>query len=448
MASHAVQKYSVNMVNMIMKKKVVRMQTFRELYQKLLRQAAAREQPGDIKEQAEVASVKKDLPDFDPHHLDCLLNPDQHPPVWRLGLCTCPDGTRAECYKICPFDALQHDGQGNAQVDQETCTGCGACIEFCPQKILAGRIDVMPVLEMLRKGDAPVYALIAPAFISQFSDQVTPGKLRSAFKRIGFAGMIEVALFADILTLKEAFEFDRYILKEDDFLLTSCCCPIWIGMIRKSYHQLISHIPPSVSPMIACGRAIRKLVPGAKTVFIGPCIAKKAEAREPDIRDAIDHVLTFQEIWDIFQAASINPADYEEDLRDHSSAAGRKYARTSGVSEAVQAALNRIRPGRPIPLQAMQGDGVPSCKVLLGQITGGGRSANYIEGMGCIGGCVGGPKSLIDKETGKRSVDRYSHEARYETPIDNPYVVELLHRLGFDTAEELLEGDNLFIRRF
>ena len=104
---------------------------------------------------------------------------------------------------------------------------------------------------------------------------VTPGRLRSAFKALGFAGMVEVALFADILTLKEALDFDELVRSEEDFLLTSCCCPIWIAMIRKVYGSLTPHIPASVSPMIACGRAVKQLVPGAVTVFIGPCVAKK-----------------------------------------------------------------------------------------------------------------------------------------------------------------------------
>ena len=72
--------------------------------------------------------------------------------------------------------------------------------------------------------------------------------LRNAFKAIGFDGMLEVALFADILTLKEALEFDRNIQTEDDFQLTSCCCPVWIAWIKNIYSELISHVPPSVSP--------------------------------------------------------------------------------------------------------------------------------------------------------------------------------------------------------
>lgn len=111
-----------------------------------------------------------------------------------------------------------------------------------------------------------------------------PGKLRSAFKALGFSGMVEVALFADILTLKEALEFDKNIVNDNDYQLTSCCCPMWIAMIRKIYHELMPHVPGSVSPMIACGRVIKKLHPDAVTVFVGPCIAKKSEAREPDIK--------------------------------------------------------------------------------------------------------------------------------------------------------------------
>lgn len=114
------------------------------------------------------------------------------------------------------------------------------------------------MLRAVRDGDAPVYAIVAPAFIGQFAEDITPGQLRAAFKALGFAGMVEVALFADILTLKEALEFDATIHTDQDFLLTSCCCPMWIAMIRKVYAQLTPHIPGAVSPMIACGRVVKR----------------------------------------------------------------------------------------------------------------------------------------------------------------------------------------------
>jgi iron only hydrogenase large subunit-like protein len=304
------------------------------------------------------------------------------------------------------------------------------------------------MFELLHSNTTPVYAMIAPAYISQFSNEVTPGKLRTAFKLLGFEGMIEVALFADILTLKEALEFDSTINNKDDFLLTSCCCPIWIGMIKKVYHTLMTHVPPSVSPMVACGRSIKKMYPDAKTVFIGPCVAKKAEAKQEDIADAVDYVLTFQEMKQIFEVAKIVPRQLEEDLRDHSSKAGRTYARTAGVSEAVDNTLKKLKPKRVIPLRAKQADGIPECKELLKKIQDGDIDANFIEGMGCVGGCVGGPKSIIDKDEATISVNKYGMEATYDTPVDNPFVIEMLHRLGFDTIESLLRGDNMFTRNF
>jgi iron only hydrogenase large subunit-like protein len=304
----------------------------------------------------------------------------------------------------------------------------------------------LPIFELINNDVAPVYAMIAPAFMGQFSEDVTPGKLRSAFKALGFSGMIEVALFADILTLKEALEFDHSIKTDEDFLLTSCCCPMWIGMIKKVYNDLVPHIPPSVSPMVACGRSIKKIHPEAKTVFIGPCVAKKAESREKDIADSTDYVMTFQEVKDCFKIAGIDPKNLEEDLRDHSSKAGRIYAHTGGVSEAIESTLYRLRPDRKIPFKSKQANGVPQCRELLNEIKEGKITANFLEGMGCVGGCVGGPKIIIDKEQGREFVENYGEEAQYKTPADNPYVIELLHRLGYETIETLLKNDNMFIR--
>jgi len=219
-------------------------------------------------------------------------------------------------------------------------------------------------------------------------------------------------------------------------------------MIKKVYSELVPHIPPSVSPMTACARAIKKLYPDAVTVFVGPCIAKKAEAREKDIADDVDFVLTFEEMRDILDAAGIDPAELEEDLRDHSSGAGRIYARTGGVSLAVKNTLDRIRPDRDIKLKAQHADGVPACKAMLTEILDGKIKANFIEGMGCKGGCIGGPKALIDKTQALPFVNEYADKAQFETPADNPFVLEMLQRLGFDTIESLLEDDNMFTRDF
>ena len=418
------------------------MATFQELYQTLLAAQARSNLPEAIK-------YIRTQQDFDPKQLDCLLNPQKHPLVWRTGKCGCAPGEGA-CERACAFDAIHSAPEegGRVAIDVTRCVGCSACIDACAAKKLEASRDAVAAMEAVRRHEGPVYALVAPAFMGQFSEAVTPGMLRSAFLRLGFDGMIEVALFADILTLKEALEFDKNITREGDFQLTSCCCPLWIAMIRKIYSELQSHLPASVSPMVACGRSVKALHPDALTIFVGPCIAKKAEAREKDLAGAVDYVLTFQEVRDIFAAAGIDPAALEDRERDHSSRAGRIYARTGGVSEAVRSTVERLNPHRKISRRTRQADGVPGCRALIDDLLAGKIDANFFEGMGCVGGCVGGPKRIIPREEGERNVDAYGGDAASPTPIDNPYVIELLGRLGYPTVESLLTENDIFSRKF
>lgn len=412
------------------------MTSFEELYRRL------------VADSVNGSSQTEELKDYDPHHLDCLLHPEKYAPVIKIGNCSCPPDHPPACSESCVFDAVVKDKDGVITIDKDLCTGCYACIDNCKSEKLTASRDILPAMNAVRTAKGPVYALIAPAFLGQFSKAVTPGKLRTAFKKLGFAGMIEVALFADILTLKEALEFDKNIVKESDYQLTSCCCPMWIGMIRKVYKELMPHVPGAVSPMIACGRTIKVLHPDAVTIFIGPCLAKKAEAREKDIADAVDYVLTFQEVQDIFEFAHIEPSKMKESEKDHSSRAGRIYARTGGVSEAVEKTVKRLNPERKITVRTKQADGVPACREMINQLKEGKSEANFFEGMGCVGGCVGGPKVMIDRREGREHVNEYGDAATYPTPIDNPYVIELLHRLGFDTVESLLEHSDIFTRDF
>lgn len=412
------------------------MKTFEQLYRELLRAVS-------INQEEEYIST---LDDYDAHQLDCLLNPKKHPLVWRFGDCQCEG--ESHCVNVCHFHAVHPDESNELVVDESLCSGCAYCIQECKAKKLTNSKDVIPVLQSLRSHRGLTYALVAPAFLGQFSSDVTPGMLRNALKKVGFDGMIEVALFADILTLKEALEFDHNIHKETDYQLTSCCCPLWIAMIRKIFHELIPHVPPAVSPMIASGRAVKVMHPDALTVFIGPCLAKKAEAREADIADAIDYVLTFQEIQDMFEIMEVDPAAMEESEKDHSSRAGRIYAHAGGVSEAVSLTLNRINPERKVPIKTRQADGVPACKELINEIRSGTVQDNFFEGMGCVGGCVGGPRAIIPREEGFANVKEYGKKATYNTPIDNPFVIELLHQLGIDTIEQLRENSHIFTRTF
>ena len=384
---------------------------------------------------------------YDSHQLDCLLHPKKHAPVWPVGKCSCGEEERG-CIKVCSFHAINAGTSGTVTIDPGQCTGCAACIKECQSGKLTGGREAIAAIQAIHSHKGLIYALVAPAFLGQFSSTVTPGMLRNALKKIGFDGMIEVSLFADILTLKEALEFDKNIKTEEDYQLTSCCCPIWIAMIRKTYHSLMPHIPPAVSPMIASGRAVKAIHSDALTIFIGPCLAKKAEAKEKDLAGAVDYVLTFQEINDIFRIMNIDPSKMQESEMDHSSQAGRCYAYTGGVSHAVSATLDRLNPHRRIRMNTKQADGIPACREMMKELTAGKKTANFYEGMGCVGGCVGGPKAIIPPAAGKKNVEEYGASAPYPTPIDNPYVIELLHQLGLDTVDSLLKTSEIFTRSF
>ena len=366
----------------------------------------------------------------------------------------CPGGCGGDrednCRASCLFDAIVYDREGQVVISPNNCNGCGRCVDVCKEYRLVDKKEFLPLVELLKDRSAPVFAIIAPAFIGQFGAGVTPGKMRSALKALGFYGLVEVALFADMLTLKEALEFEKHVTRDEDFFLTSMCCPIWVAMVRRAYKDLMPHISPSVSPMVACGRGVKHLHPGSKVVFIGPCIAKKAEAKEPDVRDAVDAVLTFQEVRQIFEALEINPEEMPEDASHHSSRAGRIYARTAGVSQAVSETLNRLRPGGKVKIRAVQADGIQECRNLLKDLLEGRIQANFLEGMGCPGGCVGGPKVLIDPGEGRDLVNYYGDQAPSLTPVDNQQVMELLKSLGIEEVDQFLDGEKsaLFRRDF
>lgn len=415
------------------------MKSDQEFYSVLIKEAMEDKAPNEMEQ--------KFSGQVDAYQLDCLLYPKKHAPVWHFGSCECLE-ENPPCAAACIFRAISKDKSGKISIDKALCCGCSACIDCCESGKLVSSKDILPALYALRHADGPTYALVAPAFIGQYDQRITPGMLRSALKKIGFTGMVEVSLFADILTLKEALEFDRSIQNEKDFLITSCCCPVWIAMIRRIYSQYIPHVPASVSPMIACGRTIKRLHPGAATFFIGPCVAKKAEAREADIADAVDFVLTFDEMRDIFDAFQINLTAMKEDQREHSSKAGRLYASTGGVSRAVSDTLKRLNPGRKLTVKAAQADSVPDCRNLLELLKQGRCKANFLEGMGCPGGCVGGPKAIISSESGRKNVEQYANEAKYATPADNPYALDLLQQLGLDSIERLLDESDIFTRHF
>lgn len=350
------------------------------------------------------------------------------------------------CQNSCPFDAIIIDNdQSNVKINLDNCVNCGICVKACKNKNFMDKIEFFPLLKDL-KNNEKVIAAVAPAIVGQFGENVSMGQLRAALKHIGFIDMVEVAFFADMLTIKEAVEFNRLVAEEKDFMLSSCCCPIWIGMIKSKFYDLIKYTSPSISPMIAAGRVIKALNDNFKVVFIGPCVAKKAEAKIEELKGAIDYVLTFEELKEIFEAFNIKLEDFHEELsQQYASKGGRIYGRIGGVSKAVEYAIKDMFPDKLHLFSSYQASGIKECKEMLKNALKGNVKGNFLEGMGCDGGCVGGPKAIIPKEKGKEMVDNFGNESKISISTDNRIMNQFLSKLGIKSLDDFKDEEKVKI---
>lgn len=362
--------------------------------------------------------------------------------ISKCSSCSTQENGKTACQNSCPFDAILTDPiSKNTYIDSNLCTDCGICVNACDCGSYLDKIELIPLLDLF-KSNKKVIATVAPAIIGQFGDDVTMDKLRTAFIKLGFTDMVEVAFAADMLTIKEACEFNHHVSSKDDLLITSCCCPMWIGMVKKVYNDLVKYVTPSVSPMIAAARVLKKLNPDVKVVFIGPCIAKKAEAREKDLIGDVDLVLTFEELKGLFDTLNINPSKLPETVsEEYTSRGGRLYARANGVSTAIFEAVSELFPNKKDVFFQKSASGVKECKALLNEVTNEDTKFNFIEGMGCIGGCVGGPKKLIDTNKGTDAVNNFAYSSPIKVATHSDILTELFNRLEINSLEDLLDKD-------
>ena len=360
--------------------------------------------------------------------------------------CTKDKNGKFNCQASCPFDAILYsEREKSTYIDPNRCLGCGLCVDSCKNGLILDKVQFLPIVDLI-KNNKTVIAAVAPAISGQFGDNVTMDKLRAAFMKIGFTDMIEVAFAADVLTIKEAVEFDKHIHGPNDLMITSCCCPLWIGMLRKVYKELIPDLSPSVSPMVAAARIVKKLNKDAKVVFIGPCIAKKAEAKDKDLNDAVDFVLTFQELYEILKALNIDPGKLEGvPSLEYASRGGRLYARSGGVSIAVSETIEELYPNKFKYFKATQASGVKECKELLENALKGNIDANFLEGMGCVGGCVGGPKAIIPPEQGKLAATDFAYDSPIKVPVHSSILDSVLEKLDINSIEDFHDNKKISI---
>ena len=328
------------------------------------------------------------------------------------------------CAAACGMDAIGSDEEGRARIDYNKCVSCGQCLVNCPFGAIADKSQIFQLIHAM-KGGSQVIACVAPAFVSQFGDKVTPAKLRSAMRQIGFSDVVEVAIGADLCTIEEAEDFLKKVPAEQPFMGTSCC-PAWSVMAKKLFPEFKDYISMALTPMVITARMVKKQNPEAKICFIGPCAAKKLEANRKSVRSDVDYVLTFEELQGMFDAREVDPSAVEPDPEGDftaGSAAGRGFAVGGGVAAAVVEAIKHIDPSREIQIE--YGDGLRECKKMLMMAKAGKRNGYLLEGMGCPGGCVAGAGTIAPVKDSTVSVERFKNAAVVQSTTESPYLDRL-----------------------
>ncbi len=317
------------------------------------------------------------------------------------------------CQSACKIKAISMNEQKAATINNDKCTACGACVYQCPFGAIMDKSYMVNVIDIIKKSEEnkkyKVYAVVAPSISSQFT-YAKLGQVISGLKELGFFTVVEAALGADMVAMAESKE-----LAEKGFL-TSSCCPAFVTYVKTAFPQLAEHISHNLSPMAALAKYIKETSEGAKVVFIGPCTAKKAEAQLESVKPYVDSVLTFEELQALFDSKDIDITTLGEDVLDNASYFGRIFARSGGLSDAVSQAMKEQN--IEFDLKPAVCDGIEACKLALLKKNKNVLDANFIEGMACIGGCIGGAGCLTHGEKNKAEVDKYGKEAMEKTISD------------------------------
>ena len=194
--------------------------------------------------------------------------------------------------------------------------------------------------------------------------------------------------------------------------------PAFVDYIEKQFPQLKEHVSHNLSPAATIAKYIKETTPGAKVVFIGPCTAKKMEVQKERVKPYIDSCITFEELQALFDSRDIDLKSLPEGVLDNASYYGRIFARSGGLSDAVTQALKEQGLDQTFELKAIACDGIEACRMALLKASKKVLPANFIEGMACIGGCIGGAGCLTHGDKNKADVDKYGMEAMEKTITD------------------------------
>lgn len=318
------------------------------------------------------------------------------------------------CETACKVKAISMGEDKQACINNDKCISCGACVYQCPFGAITDKSFILKVIDILKNsgtGDGyKVYAIVAPSISSQFT-YAKLGQVVTGLRELGFHTVIEAALGADMVAQAESRE-----LAEKGFL-TSSCCPAFVDYIHKNFPDLVPFVSHNLSPMAAIAKYLKEKEPNCKTVFIGPCTAKKMEVQKDTVSPYIDTAMTFEELQALFDSRDLDITTMEEGVLDNASYFGRIFARCGGLSDAVAEGLKE-QGLDDFLLKPCACDGIEQCKIALLQKSKGKLDANFIEGMACVGGCIGGAGCLTHGEKNKAEVDKYGKQALEKTIAD------------------------------
>lgn len=280
------------------------------------------------------------------------------------------------CEQACPVGAITKNENGKETIDFDKCTYCGKCVIACPFGAIVEESHLFDLAFSLKR-KKPIVALLAPSVAAQFSCSLP--QMRAALKQIGFHDVIFVAEGAELTTKNEAEE----CAEKNGELMTTSCCPSFVNIIEKHVPSLKSHLSHTPSPMVYTAQIAHERHPNALNVFIGPCIAKKAESFKVN---GIDMVINFEELDSMLVAAELDPGTIELNKAEIEAGADAwGFAATGGVLEAVKNKLPNETEIRPLILNGIDKKTIKQLSVIQKK-----NEYNFIEGMSCEGGCVGG----------------------------------------------------------
>ena len=276
-----------------------------------------------------------------------------------------------KCIRYCPVKSIRFSGN-QAYIIGNECILCGQCFVVCPQNAKEVSSELEKVKVFIQSG-VPVVVSLAPSFVANY-DGAGINAMRTAIKKLGFYDVEETALGATVVKN----EYDRMLSEDDrDVLISSCCHSVNL-LIQKHYPQALEFLADVVSPMQAHCRDVKKRIPDAKTVFIGPCVAKKDEAEHYE--GIVDAVLTFEELTNWLKDENIEIIK-EEENEDIGKA--RLFPTTGGILKTMAQNAEGYT--------YMAIDGIENCKQALRDIIDGKVHKCFIEMSACVGSCVGGP---------------------------------------------------------